>query len=67
MSAFSLYTSALRTLMNKNKRLKRLLRAARDALYEEIAAAGEEEVRQHPTLRAHARLVARIDKALEAK
>jgi len=42
----------------------RLLRDAELALWEELYAAGEEEVRSHPTLAAHARVHARIEKYL---
>lgn len=43
----------------------KLLRAARGALFDELYAAGNDEVRQQPRLRAVSRLVDRIDKFLK--
>lgn len=45
-------------------RARKLLRLAANSIEEELYAAGEDEVRQHPTLRAKRRLVTRIDKFL---
>jgi hypothetical protein len=43
---------------------RELLSFAASALEEECDAAGEEETREHPTLRSHARLAARIRRYL---
>jgi hypothetical protein len=46
------------------RRARALLEAARWALYEDLQAAGADEERQQPRLRARARLLARIDRFL---
>jgi hypothetical protein len=48
----------------RQRRALELLTAARWALYDELAAAGADEVRQHPTYAGYARLVGRIDRFL---
>jgi hypothetical protein len=46
------------------RELRSLLREAANAIWEELYAAGEDEVRQHPTLSAHAEIHAKIAKYL---
>lgn len=46
--------------------LVKLLNQAACALDDELHAAGEDEVKDHPVLRAHKRLYDRICKALDA-
>ena len=46
--------------------LAKLLDEAGRALADELHAAGEDEVRSHPTLRAHDRLLKRIRRTLDA-
>lgn len=46
--------------------LRRLLEEAQRAIFDELHAAGESEIQQHPTLRQHSELHARITRALES-
>lgn len=58
------------TNWRRHKRLKkrtRLLREALRVIVSELNAAGPEEVKQHPVLRAHDRLADRILRELKTK
>ncbi len=53
-------------LHSTGRQAERLLREARNALIEELQAAGESEVEEQPQLRAHAKIVTRIERFLVA-